>query len=430
MHDTPTGAAGGPRDAAAGLRNTAAGLKSIAAGLRDAVERAGWRLDAAIALVIGCIGAVELLTAEGQEHSMWAGFAAVLVVSCMAIVIRRRDPLAAAILVGAAWFVPGVVIGPSWADAAPASPALAIVLLAYTLGAREPRVRGLIGLAALVLAMSAGDFADPVPAFMFTVPAWIAGEAVQARSRLAAQLAERAQELDEERETFAREAVRYERTRIARELHDIVAHSLSMMVVQAGAGQRQLASNPAEAARSLEHVGGAARQAELELGRLLELLGEDASAPTTGSLLLIEELTRQASASGLPVTCRFSGLHNTLSAEMSETAYRVVQEGLTNALKHSPGAAVRVLVEASPQAAVITIENGRPRGESSQLRTAGGGHGIRGMRERVGGCGGALEAGPTTDGGWRIRAVLPSAEGRSAIQREPPPNGGAANLMR
>ena len=175
---------------------------------------------------------------------MAVGLALALAVTCAAILARRRDPLAAAILTGAVWFVPGVAIGPNWSNAAPAAAALAIVLLAYTLGANEPRARGLIGLAALVLAMSAGDFSDPVPPFMFTVPAWIAGEAVQARSRLAAQLAARARELDDEREAFAREAVRYERTRIARELHDIVAHSLSMMVVQAGAGQRQLDSNP------------------------------------------------------------------------------------------------------------------------------------------------------------------------------------------
>src|ERR1700677_553623 len=264
--------------------------------LRGAVGRAGWRLDVAIALAIGCAGAIELLEATGQEHRMRLGFAAALAVTCVAVVVRRRDPLAGALLVGAAWFLPSLVVGPKWANSTPATPLVPIVLLAYTLGAREPRVRGLIGLAALVLGMSAGDFADPVPAFMFTVPAWIAGEAVQARSRLAVQLSERASELDQERETFAREAVRYERARIARDLHDIVAHSLSMMVVQAGAGQRQPPPNPAGAAQSLEHVGGAARQAELELGRLLELLGEQTPRRSASSLQLIDELVRQASA--------------------------------------------------------------------------------------------------------------------------------------
>lgn len=385
--------------------------------LRGALGRAGWRLDVLLALAIGCWGASELLSDTGQRGTVTVGLALALAVTCAAILARRRDPFTAAVLTGAVWFVPGVAVGPNWPNAAPLAAGFAIVLLAYTLGAREPRTRGLIGLAALVLAMSAGDFSDPVPPFMFTVPAWIAGEAVQARSRLAAQLAARASELDQEREAFAREAVRYERTRIARELHDIVAHSLSMMVVQAGAGQRQLDSNPTQAAQSLEHVGGAARQAELELGQLLELLGEDAPARSEGRLLLIDELVRQAGASGLPVTCRFSGAHDGLPLDLSETAYRVAQEGLTNALKHAPGTPVLVAVDAGKHAIVVTVENGPPCGAAPELKSTGGQHGIRGMDERVRDCGGALEAGPTGDGGWRITARLPLPD--TADSREP-----------
>ncbi len=182
--------------------------------LRGTVGRAGWRVDAVLALAIGCWGASELRPDNGQKSAVTVGLALALAVTCAAILARRRDPLTAAVLTGAVWFVPGVAIGPNWSNAAPAAAALAIVLLAYTLGSNESRARGLIGLAALVLAMSAGDFSDPVPPFMFTVPAWIAGEAVQARSRLAV-----AQRLRRVREssttsanTFAREAVRYERT--------------------------------------------------------------------------------------------------------------------------------------------------------------------------------------------------------------------------
>lgn len=389
------------------------------------MSRAGWRLDALLALTIGCWGASELLADVGQESTVIVGLALALAVTCAAILARRRDPLTAAVFTGAVWFVPGVAIGPNWSNAAPLAAGFAIVLLAYALGAHEPRTRGLIGLAALVLAMSAGDFTDPVPPFMFTVPAWIAGEAVQARSRLAAQLAARARELDEEREAFAREAVRYERTRIARELHDIVAHSLSMMVVQAGAGQRQLASHPDQAAQSLEHVGGAARQAELELGLLLELLGQDSPQRSSDGLRLIDELVRQAGASGLPITCSFSGMHDALPLDLSDTAYRMAQEGLTNALKHAPGAPVKVTVDAGERAAVVTVENGPPpRDAASELGDAGGGHGIRGMRERVQDCGGTLEAGPTIDGGWCVRARLPRPI--SVAPREPGAPGHAS----
>jgi signal transduction histidine kinase len=313
-----------------------------------------------------------------------------------------------ALAVGAVWFLPGVLIGARWQDAEPASAALPIIVLAYTAGTCRSRVQGLVGLAALILGLSGGDFSDPVPPFMFTVPAWIAGEAVQARSRLAAQLAARARELEEEREAFTREAVRFERVRIARELHDIVAHSLSVMVVQAGAGQRQIASDPQGALRSLENVDGAARQAELELGQLLVLLADESSTGARDGPGLIDELVRRASASGLPVTCRFIGAHDTLPADLSDAAYRVAQEGLTNALKHAPGAPVHVTLDAGGSAALVTVENDPPPlGGPSELGGSGGQHGIRGMRERVEDCDGTFEAGPTADGGWRVTARLP-----------------------
>jgi signal transduction histidine kinase len=190
--------------------------------------------------------------------------------------------------------------------------------------------------------------------------------------------------------------------------------------VQAGAGQRQLASNPARATQSLEHVTGAARQAELELGRLLELLGEDSPRRSDGDLLLIDELVRRAGASGLPVTCRLSGTHDGFSPALSDTAYRVAQEGLTNALKHAPGAPVQVTVDAGEDATVITVRNGPPHdpdsepqnvgGQHELLLDAGGQNGIRGMRERVHDCGGTLEAGPTIDGGWCVTARLPASQ--------------------
>jgi signal transduction histidine kinase len=376
--------------------------------LSGAIERAGWRLDTAFALVIGCLGTVELLTAKGEERSLAVGFGLALAASCAAIPVSRRTPLVGALIAGAAWFVPGVTIGARWYNAAPEVPVLAIVLLAYTLGAREPGIRGLIGLGALILGLSAGSFADPVPPFMFTVPAWIAGEAVRARSHLAAQLAARARELDQEREAFAREAVRYERTRIARELHDIVAHSLSMMVVQAGAGQRQLSLNPAQAAQSLEHVSGAAHQAELELSRLLDLLGEESPRRSDGGLRLIEDLVRQASANGLSVTCRINGAHDALHPDLADIAYRVAQEGITNALKHAPGAPVQVSVDAREHTTVVTVQNEPPPGLALDLQSAGGQHGIQGMRERVQSCGGTLQTGSTANGGWCITARLPT----------------------
>jgi signal transduction histidine kinase len=363
-------------------------------------------------VTVGCAGAAQLFAAHGEGGGLKAGLAGALVVGCGAVFMRRNHPLPAAIVAGAVWFVPGLAVGPRWANGAPAAFIFAFVLLAYTVGADEGGAKGVVGLAAIVLGFSTGDFADPVPMFVLTIPAWVAGQVVQSRSRVAAQLSARAHELDEQHEAFAREAVRYERARIARELHDIVAHSLSMMVVQAGAGRRLLDADPTRAAESLEHIGAAARQAEQELRGLLQLLGDDAPPDHRHGLRLIDELVRRAGATGLPVTCRFTGEHDDLPGDLADAAYRIAQEGLTNALKHAPGAPVAITVAVTGLAVAVTVENGPSRSQSP-LEGAGGHHGVRGIRERVESRGGSLDAGPRPDGGWRLEARLPRRVGNA-----------------
>src|ERR1700722_9157041 len=146
--------------------------------LSSAWARAGWRVDAMLALVIGGLGTAGLLGRSGGHHVVLrVGLGCALAATVSAVAVRRRYPLAAALVLGAVWFIPGVIVGSAWSNTAPEAAVLGIVVLAYTLGAQEPRARGLIGLAALVLGLSTGEFSDPVPPFMFTVPAWIAGEA-------------------------------------------------------------------------------------------------------------------------------------------------------------------------------------------------------------------------------------------------------------
>ncbi len=373
-----------------------------------ATPRISWRADFGPALAIGAIGAAELLLGGGQRASIELTLAAALIVTCTAVLARRRYPLAVALVASAAWFIPGVVFGDRWNAAQLFAFGLANVLLAYTVGERESGARGVLGLGALVLGMSAGDLPDNIVAmWVFTVPAWVAGQVVQARATLAGQLAERGRELDREREAFADESVRYERARIARELHDIVAHSVSVMVVQAGAGQRLIGADPARAAESFDNISEAAREAELEVGRLLELLGGEPPAQSGGGLTLIDELVRRAGATGLSVTCRLRGSQEDLPGELSDTAYRVAQEALTNALKHAPGAPVQVGVDTTEHDVVVTVENGMPPSGTRAPRPQASGYGLRGMGERVAECGGTIEAGPTGDGGWRVTACLP-----------------------
>ena len=247
---------------------------------------------------------------------------------------------------------------------------------------------------------------SPVPALLVPAAGWGAGRALRERELVAAQLGERVRELEDEREAHAALSVRYERARIASELHDIVAHAISVMVVQASAGQRLAASDPEATAEALDAIAGAARQAEQDMGRLAALLGDEEAIGPAPDLALVEELVARAAGSGLDVTLRLEGEREGLPAPVAEAAYHVVQEGLTNALRYAAGAAVRVHVRGGREALVVEVANA-PAGGERALAGAGTGTGLQGLRERVGVCGGVLEAGPAADGGWRLSARLP-----------------------
>jgi signal transduction histidine kinase len=153
-------------------------------------------------------------------------------------------------------------------------------------------------------------------------------------------------------------------------------------------------------------VADAAHQAEADKGRLGALFGEEGAIGSAPDLALVEELVERAAGSGLAVTLRLEGEREGLPKPMAQAAYRVVQEGITNVLRYASGAAVDILVRGGPQALVVEVANG-PANGSGDLAGTGTGNGLMGLRERVGACGGTLEAGPTPDGGWRLDARLP-----------------------
>lgn len=279
---------------------------------------------------------------------------------------------------------------------------------AFCAGRWDSRWSGLAGTLALIAASELGVLVDhdsAVPYAFTPAAAWGAGCALREREQVAARLIERTRELESEREDHARLSVRYERARIAAELHDIVAHALSVIVVQAGAGQRLAAIDAEVTADTFQSIAGAAHQAEQDVARLAELLADEGTsdAPDVG---LIEELVARAAGGGLHVTLRLEGERERLPAEMGRVAYRVAQEGLTNALRHAPGAPVTVLVRRDATQLVVAVTNSAATREST-LAGAGTGHGLRGLRERASACGGTLDAAPTPDGGWRVVARLP-----------------------
>ncbi|WP_055565744.1 sensor histidine kinase [Streptomyces atriruber] len=246
--------------------------------------------------------------------------------------------------------------------------------------------------------------------------AWVLGDSIRTRRAYLAQLEERADRLEKEREAQSKVAVAAERARIARELHDVVAHNVSVMVVQADGAAYVLDAAPDQARKALETISGTGRQALAEMRRLLGVLrtgepeesGEYVPQPDVEQL---DALIEQVRTAGLPVDYKVEGTPRPLPSGVELTAYRIVQEALTNTRKHggeNAGASVR-LVYFDDGLGLLVEDDGK--GAPHELYEDGGadgsGHGLIGMRERVGMVGGTLDAGPRPGGGFRISALLP-----------------------
>ncbi len=328
---------------------------------------------------------------------------------CALVALRRWRPVPVAVAAGVLIAIPNFAHDVSTVadNATFLSGWAAVFLYSYALGSDAPFPLSLLGIAAILVGVNLSDGGfNPVPEMMALGP-YAAGLAVASRRRASAELEQRARELEEEREIFAIQSVRYERARIARELHDIVAHNVSLMVVQANAGERLATRDPRSAAEALSSISEAARQAEAEIDRLVELLGDSAPAQPSTGLRIVEELVARAQTSGVAISCQLRGDIDGLTDGGADAAYRIVQEGITNALKHAPGAPVEVAVSGSDEGVEVRVVNGPAASAVSGLERAGGGHGLAGMRERASQCGGTFAAGPTPAGGWQVVARFP-----------------------
>ena len=399
--------------------------------MRDIGSRAwhvldSWRGDA-IATVLLIALLLSVLAAAGQLSGPGRPFQAACAAGvCACLLLRRAWPPLAALGAAGILGVAGAA-GPAAGDPF-ALLFVVIFLLAYSLGAGTSLVPSILTVALLCagLQIAVAQFNPFV--VIITVGPWAAGLVARSRRQLTEQLTIRGAELEAERELFAAESVRYERARIARELHDIVAHGVSVMVIQASAGRRLAATDPASAAEAFDSISQAARQAETEISRLVELLDYRPQPGSADGLRLIDELVARAGATGLRVTCRFAGSAEGLPSAMFETAYRLIQESLTNALKHAPGAPVEITIQAAEGHITIRVVNGPAAATPSWLERTGGSRGLVGLRERAAACGGDLTAGPTGDGGWEVLATLPvqpgpadarAADGQRPLAAEP-----------
>ena len=369
--------------------------------------------DAALAAVLVVLSVGVLVWAGLFSSADKAVSATATIVVAALVAWRRRLPNLVATLVGGftalAFVIPGGTSVETPADDVLGVVGAAVVFLcAYSLGAERRWATGLIGLVPLTagFAVTAGSSFNPL-AEMLTVGPWLGGLVVASRRRTAEELEVRGQELEAEREVFAQQSVRYERAQIARELHDIVAHCVSLMVVQANAGAHLAHQDPRGAAEAFDSISEAARQAEVEIDRLMDLLDTSESPAVPASLLIVEDLARRVGESGVSVTCQLLGDCDHLDGLCSETVYRLVQESVTNAMKHAPGGPISIVVSGGAAFLDVEVVNGPPAAGRAGLAGLGGGHGLAGMRERALRCGGECEAGPVAGGGWRVAARLP-----------------------
>lgn len=347
----------------------------------------------------------------------------VMLLLSLVVALRRRMPermLLLALAVGVGQLITDVATVP--ADFA----LLVIVYTVAAVGARwASRLALTAGLCAAPLAQlrwpdEGQSVATNVAVVIFqAVPfalAWVLGDSIRTRRAYFAQLEERAARLEKERAAQAKVAVAAERARIARELHDVVAHNVSVMVVQADGAAYVLDAAPDQAKKALETISSTGRQALAEMRRLLGVLrtgehqeaGEYVPQPDVRQ---IEDLVEECRRTGLPVDFKVEGTSRPLPSGVELTAYRIVQEALTNTRKHggpNAGASVR-LVYFDDGLGLLVEDDGK--GAPHELYEEGGfdgqGHGLIGMRERVGMVGGTLDAGPRPGGGFRISVLLP-----------------------
>ena len=237
---------------------------------------------------------------------------------------------------------------------------------------------------------------------------WALGQWRRIRRAYVVELVERARRLEAEREQESRLAAAGERARIAREMHDVVAHSLSVMIAQADGGRYAAAASPEAAVRALETVSSTGRAALADMRRLLGVLrdgGERAAMAPQPTVADVPELVSTIAASGLDVTCAIVGHPRPMGSGAGLAGYRIVQESLTNVLKHAgPGVRARVVVRWTDRAVELQVDDD---GRGASAPADGAGQGLAGMRERVQLHGGTLEAGPRHAGGFRVLAVLP-----------------------
>lgn len=372
--------------------------------------------DVALALAVAALAQVDVWgprLASAHVVGPRPVVASFYLVSSLSLAFRRHRPLAVALVVAGSIAVQSALLGASSGNGV----LLPALVAAYTVAAHCELPAALAGGAVILAAALLHELRNPnLPTAraalraglwdLSFVAAWLLGAYLRTRRLYVAELQARTARAELEREERARAAVSEERARIARELHDAVAHGVSVMVVQAEAAEELLEADPASVRRALGSVQSSGREALVELRRLVGVLRTDepeAELAPQPSLDRLAALVEQVRDAGLDVSLDLDGVQTDLPSGLELTAYRIVQEALTNVLKHARARAAAVRLRVDGDALVLEVsDDGRgPQGQN------GGGHGLAGMRERVGVYGGKLVTGEAPGGGFRVQARLP-----------------------
>ena len=380
-------------------------------------------VDTIVAAALLIVGESTVATRSGAVHGLSTAISVALVAA--AVAVRRPWPVPAAALLLTAAVVDTASggdlsrTGVGWA---------AVILVGYAAGAHAGPRAGRIALGLLIASMTIvyvralGNKGTAPSEWLwelgFAAAPYAVGRLLRARRRLHAELEDRALALSHEREQRERLAVGAERARIARELHDVAAHSLSVMVVQAGAARSVLGTTPDAAAEALQAIAATGRQTIADMAHLLGFLEGD-DTPNLSGISRIGDLVARARQAGLPVEVKITGTARRLPSDVDLAVYRIVQEGLTNALKHAGGARTRVLVAYDDAAVRIEVRDDGHARIRHPLASSGSGQGLQGMRERVAMAGGELTTGRRPDGGWALAARLPLDQEGTTVPEGP-----------
>jgi signal transduction histidine kinase len=333
--------------------------------------------------------------------------------------LRRRLPLVAPLATTTIFAIGSFFLAGDMR--AVAMPILTAITAGWLMGFGNDLRRAVLGLAGMYVGVqvTTAHFSDPnlgdiVFTSLLVGAPWLAGRAVRTRAAHAAELRLRASRLEAERETAAATAVVEERARIARELHDVVAHSISVMTIQAGAARMLLDEDPERAEEPLQRVEDTGRETLAEMRRLLGVLRRDMAhdgLEPRPTLEHVEALVEHYRRAGLDVGLDIEGRPRALPAGLDLAAYRIVQEALTNTLKHAGAARARVRLAYVPDGIEVEVVDDGARQPRPRVESRGGGHGLVGMRERVAIYSGRFAAGPRDGGGFRVSATFPLERG-------------------